>query len=122
SGRYSRERVPPERLGEIVSRVRRGEWDGLSVTLPHKEAIRPLVDELDFGAARIGACNCVLRLDSGRLAGFNTDGAGFRQALRFSAGGDLPGAPVVFHRSGGAPPSAAVEMAFADAREMSLSH
>jgi|SRR5215831_4794665 len=122
SGRYARERVRPEELGDLVSRIRRGEWNGISVTLPHKEAICPMLDELEPGASRIAACNCVLRRDSGRLAGFNTDGAGFRQALHSAAGADLGGAHVLLLGAGGAARAAAFEVAFANARELTIAN
>jgi shikimate dehydrogenase len=122
SGSYARERVPPEKLGELVSRIRQGEWNGVSVTLPHKEAICPMLDELDSNASRIAACNCVLRLDSGRLAGFNTDGAGLRQALQAAGGADLGGARVVLLGAGGAARAAAFEVAFANASELTIAN
>lgn len=50
---------------------------GCNVTLPHKEAVMALVDELDPLAAAIGAVNTVTIDDAGRLHGANTDGGGF---------------------------------------------
>ncbi len=54
---------------------------GLSVTLPHKETIIPFLDELDETAKEIGAVNCV-KIDNGKLKGYNTDALGFKQSLR----------------------------------------
>jgi len=48
---------------------------GVSVTIPHKQTVIPLVDDLDPVAARIGAVN-TLMIDNGRIAGSNTDLAG----------------------------------------------
>ena len=53
---------------------------GANVTIPHKEAIVPLLDELDPLAAQIGAVNTVSRHGT-RLKGWNTDVEGFRRAL-----------------------------------------
>src|SRR2546423_1699327 len=53
---------------------------GANVTIPHKEAIVPLLDELDPLAARIGAVNTVSRHGT-RLKGWNSDVQGFRRAL-----------------------------------------
>lgn len=53
---------------------------GANVTIPHKESVIPLLDELDSLAARIGAVNTVSRNDC-RLKGWNTDVEGFRRAL-----------------------------------------
>ncbi len=54
---------------------------GLNVTIPHKQAVVPLLDELDEEAAAVGAVNTIKRLPDGRLKGFNTDIFGFAQAL-----------------------------------------
>ena len=54
---------------------------GANVTIPHKESVIALLDELDPLARRIGAVNTISR-QSGRLKGWNTDVDGFRQALR----------------------------------------
>ncbi|MGX7896164.1 shikimate dehydrogenase [Tsuneonella sp. HG222] len=56
-------------------------WRGCNVTMPHKEAIVPLLDRLDPLAARIGAVNTVVPLD-GELVGFNTDSEGFLEPIR----------------------------------------
>jgi len=53
---------------------------GLNVTIPHKVAILPLLDEIDPLAKQIGAVN-VLVNDSGRLSGYNTDAEGFLHVL-----------------------------------------
>lgn len=54
---------------------------GLNVTIPHKEAIAPLLDELDGDAERVGAVNTIV-LERGWSKGFNTDVYGFRVSLR----------------------------------------
>ena len=56
-------------------------WRGLSVTMPLKEALIPLLDELDEDAKLTGAANTVLFDDDGRRFGDNTDIAGVRTAL-----------------------------------------
>ncbi|HXG93412.1 MAG TPA: shikimate dehydrogenase [Blastocatellia bacterium] len=48
---------------------------GLSVTIPHKTAVMPLLDEIDDTARKVGAVNTIV-LDGEKLAGFNTDVAG----------------------------------------------
>jgi shikimate dehydrogenase len=54
---------------------------GLSVTMPHKEAVAGLVDELDPAAAALRSVNTVVPLGDGRLKGYSTDGAGFVASL-----------------------------------------
>lgn len=58
---------------------------GINVTIPHKEALLPFVDELSPRAAAIGAVNTLL-FEHGRILGENTDVTGFANALRRHAG------------------------------------
>ena len=53
---------------------------GFNVTIPYKEAIIPLLDEIDPVAKEVGAVN-VVKIDDGRLKGYNTDVYGFEQLL-----------------------------------------
>ncbi|MBR5053618.1 MAG: shikimate dehydrogenase [Bacteroidaceae bacterium] len=57
------------------------ELRGLNVTLPHKQAVIPLLDELSDEAREIGAVN-VIRVRDGRLKGFNSDIIGFTESIR----------------------------------------
>ncbi len=54
---------------------------GLNVTIPHKENVLPWLDALDETARQVGAVNCI-RLQNGRLTGYNTDVYGFEKSLR----------------------------------------
>lgn len=53
---------------------------GCSVSMPFKEAVLPLLDDLDETARLIGAINTIVN-DAGRLVGYNTDAVGARKAL-----------------------------------------
>ena len=57
------------------------ELRGLNVTLPHKQAVIPLLDELSDEAREIGAVN-VIRIRDGRLRGFNSDIIGFTESIK----------------------------------------
>lgn len=67
-------------LRSLVERVRSGDLAGLNVTIPHKEAVPPLLDGLTPLAAEIGAVN-TLFLEKGRVMGDNTDADGFMADL-----------------------------------------
>ncbi len=54
--------------------------DGFNVTVPYKQAILPFLDELDEAAKKIGAVNCVVRINNA-YKGFNTDWLGFKWSL-----------------------------------------
>ncbi|OAI39812.1 hypothetical protein AYO38_06925 [bacterium SCGC AG-212-C10] len=66
--------------GRIVS-LRDPKYLGANVTIPHKEAVLPFLDELGGQSARVGAVNTIVNRE-GRLFGFNTDGPGFVAALK----------------------------------------
>lgn len=106
-GTYSLFPIPPERpeaLAELLGRVRQGEIHGLNVTIPHKQAVLPLLDDLTETARAIGAVNTIF-LRAGRLIGENTDAPGFFSDLvRFlrQAGRDLPPAALVLGAGGSA--------------------
>ena len=64
-------------LVQVFAALPKMGFKGVNVTLPHKEAVLPLVDSLDPLAAEIGAVNTVLIDEHGRTRGCNTDGIGF---------------------------------------------
>lgn len=83
AGNYGRSHVLSAALADYVSRGRADpNWRGCNVTMPHKQAIMPLLDRIDSVAARIGAVNTVVREPDGTLTGYNTDAAGFLEPLR----------------------------------------
>ena len=73
---------------------------GLSVTIPHKVAVIPLLDKLDPLAEKIGAVNTITN-DDGVLTGSNTDAGGFLQAL-LARGIEPKGKKIVILGAGGA--------------------
>ena len=82
---------------------------GLSVTIPHKEAIIPLLDEIDPLAEAVGSVNTVTN-DNGKLIGSTTDGRGMLRAFE-DVGEDLAGKNVLVLGSGGAVRAAAFALA-----------
>lgn len=75
------ELFPLERIDEFPVLLKQyPELAGLNVTIPHKTAVIPYLDELDAEAARVGAVNTIA-IREGRTRGFNTDVHGFRQSL-----------------------------------------
>lgn len=93
--------VPRGEAGRWLSCARCAGYAGFNATMPHKEALAALVDELDPVARACGAVNTVCIRD-GRTFGYNTDGAGFLRALRDELGLDAAGKRVVLLGSGGA--------------------
>ena len=99
--RYERWDTPLESLKERVAWLRDPSVVGANVTIPYKEAVIPLLDELGGLSARIGAVNTIVNR-SGRLFGFNTDGPGFVAALRNEAAFDPAGKAILLLGAGGA--------------------
>ena len=79
---YRRTHVRPEALAAYLeSRRADPDWRGCNVTIPHKQAVMPLLDRIDPVAQAIGAVNTVVPRD-GVLVGHNTDAPGFLEPLR----------------------------------------
>lgn len=72
--------LPPRYLRPMLDALVLAGVEGLSVTVPHKEAVLPLMDRLDASAKAVGAVNTIV-IRNRRLTGYNTDGIGFRRAL-----------------------------------------
>lgn len=92
--------VKPKDLSQAVEGLKALQFRGWNVTIPHKAAIMPLLDEIDEDARIIGAVNTVVN-DDGHLTGYNTDAAGFIQAL-LDEGFDPQGKTAVLLGAGGA--------------------
>ncbi|HEY5625547.1 MAG TPA: shikimate dehydrogenase, partial [Dehalococcoidia bacterium] len=86
---------------------------GANVTIPHKEACLPLVDDLDPLVRRVGALNTILN-DGGTLRGYNTDVDGFLRTLQ-EASFEPRGCTAVIAGAGGAARAVVVALAEAGA-------
>jgi shikimate dehydrogenase len=104
---YDAVRVPIGSLAASLEEARAGRWDGLSVTLPHKQDALVLADRADPRATRIGAANCLVRAPDGRLVAHNTDVEGVTRALA-RHGRSLSGSAVLLLGAGGAARAGAV--------------
>ena len=92
--------VPPAELPSKVELLRDPDVAGFNVTIPHKVAVVPLLDELDATASTVGAVNTVVNV-GGCLVGYNTDSVASVRVLR-EAYGDLKGCRAVVLGAGGA--------------------
>lgn len=74
--------IRSEELAEYLA-VRRADpdWRGCNVTMPHKQAVMPLLGRTDPASGSIGAVNTIVRQGDGALVGTNTDVAGFLEPL-----------------------------------------
>jgi shikimate dehydrogenase len=107
---YARFEILPKELHDALSQVRKQDFVGINLTLPHKIAAPGLVDRIDEDAKQIGAVNAV-KIDNGKTRGFNTDGRGFAAAVREEFSVDLHDLRVLVLGAGGAARAIALECA-----------
>lgn len=97
--RYEARPIEPARLAEAVAQLRAQEVAGANVTVPHKQAIVPLLDGLTPVAQAIGAVNTIVKRE-GKLIGHNTDAAGLLADLH-ALGLSIAKRPVLILGAGG---------------------
>lgn len=98
---YTAHRVTAEQLPAFLKEAKEsGDCAGFNVTMPLKEAIVPLLDEISATSAACGAVNTVCIRD-GKAYGYNTDGRGFVESLRAN-GLEPEGKTVLLLGTGGA--------------------
>ncbi len=86
---------------ELAAFLKSGEFHGLNVTVPYKQAVIPYLDALTETARRTGAVNTVVRRADGTLLGHNSDCYGFSRLIAES-GLSVSGKKVLILGSGGA--------------------
>ncbi|KOO52253.1 shikimate dehydrogenase [Viridibacillus arvi] len=94
--------VLPEQLEDAIKSLEMLGASGWNVTIPHKTAIIPFLDELDTMAKKMGAVNTVVRQADGKLKGYNTDGLGFVRSLEEAIGDTHRDGRVLLIGAGGA--------------------
>ena len=95
--RYDLFEREPEGIEDLL---RKGDFDGLNVTIPYKKEVLQYLDEIDPLALRLGAVNTIVKKD-GKLFGYNSDYYGF-QAMVLRTRIDVTGKKVLVLGSGGA--------------------
>ncbi len=115
--RYLTLEVPPEGLTDAVRGFRAMGFRGANLTIPHKVAVIPLLDDLTPAARLMGAVNCIHRVGE-KLIGENADGKGFFLSLREIL--DPAGMNVVVLGAGGAARAIAVEIGLAKPAKITI--
>jgi len=111
--------TPADGLQTRVTTLRSPTVLGANVTIPHKEAVMAMLEEVDERAAKIGAVNTIVNRD-GRLAGYNTDVSGLMRALRKDGGFDPKGKRAVVAGAGGAARAAVASLLEAGAASITV--
>ena len=99
-GSYTATAVAPAEVAAMLRALLVAGYTGLNVTIPHKQAVMPLMDDLSDDARAIGAVNTIV-VAQGRVIGHNTDGVGFLRGLS-EAGLNLRGQAALVLGAGGA--------------------
>ncbi|MEA3545345.1 MAG: shikimate dehydrogenase [Thermodesulfobacteriota bacterium] len=113
--------VFPNDLSAAVEGLRALNIAGVNVTIPHKEKILPLLDQIDPTAQLIGAVNTVVNNDS-LLTGYNTDATGFIRSIDHELDFISEGREVLLLGAGGACRAAAVALASAGVKSMVIAN
>ncbi len=80
SGVYLKFAIQLNELKPLLTQAKKRGFKGLSVTMPYKEVIIPLLDEVDPYAKKLGAVNTIV-FRGKKLVGYNTDGLGALNAI-----------------------------------------
>lgn len=107
---YGRFEIKANELGDALGLMRDLDFIGLNLTVPHKIAALKFLDEIDANAERAGAVNTI-KLEQGKLRGWNTDGKGFSRAIREEFALDLRDLRVLLLGAGGAARAIALQCA-----------
>jgi shikimate dehydrogenase len=107
---YARFQILPNELREAIELIRKLEFVGINLTIPHKVSALEFLDGADDNVKRIGAAN-VIEVEAGKLRGFNTDGRGFARAIREEFSVDLRDLRVLVLGAGGAARAIALQCA-----------
>ncbi|MBM4406744.1 MAG: shikimate dehydrogenase [Chloroflexi bacterium] len=118
---YERWETPPGELKRRIASLRKTTVYGANVTVPHKESVIPLVDELDPFAKEIGAVNTIVN-KNGFLKGYNTDGPGFIRALTDDGDFEPKGKCAYILGAGGAARAVAIALAKAGATRIHIAN
>ena len=113
--------TPPEELAERVASLREPGCLGCCVTLPHKQAVMAMLDNVDETATGIGAVNWIVN-EGGKLSGHNTDAPGFLRSLREEAGFDPAGCNAVLFGAGGAARAVAYALRTAGCAKLTIAN
>jgi shikimate dehydrogenase len=97
---YEAWETDPTQLQGMVNSLKEPQNIGANVTVPYKETVLPLLDEVDDLASSIGAVNTIVKTND-RLLGFNTDACGFIEALEEEGHFDPEGKQVFILGAGG---------------------
>ena len=121
NGRYVPLAVRPERLADAIRGLPALGFRGCNLTMPHKQYAMTMVDHLTDTAKRIGATNCIVVGEDGKMSGTNNDGNGYVSSVQEMAPQWNPSdGPIAILGAGGAARAIIVAMLERGAYEIRL--
>ena len=102
--------VRDEDLGDAVKGLKSLNFIGFNITVPYKQAVMKCLDEISSDAILFGAVNTV-KIENGRLYGYNTDAEGFARSFKEETGTGFAGKRVLILGAGGSSRAVAVKTA-----------
>jgi shikimate dehydrogenase len=121
NGRYVPLAVKPERLADAIRGLSALGFRGCNLTMPHKQYAMTMIDSLTDTAKRIGAVNCIVVGDDGKMSGTNNDGNGYVMSVQEVAPQWKPSdGPIAILGAGGAARAIIVAMLERGANEIRL--
>lgn len=122
-GHYIPMDVSRENLGQVIRTLPQMGFVGVNVTIPHKEAVMELADNITDRATLIGAANTLIFLADGKIHADNTDGYGFIENLRSGVPDWNPKAgPAVVLGAGGSSRAVVVSLLDAGVEEIMVTN
>ncbi|WP_226535239.1 shikimate dehydrogenase [Fictibacillus halophilus] len=120
-GSYEKKRVTSSDLPSFLQYLKKSDYAGCNVTIPHKVAVIPFLDEIDPEAENIGAVNTVVN-KNGKLIGFNTDGTGFLLGLKEKINRPISQMNILIIGAGGAARSIAYALLKENPEKLSIAN
>jgi shikimate dehydrogenase len=111
--------IEPFELNNFLSSLSEKNILGLNVTVPYKEIVMPVLNNISSEAKLIGAVNTI-KVDNAKLKGFNTDGEGFLKSLSEDLGFEPKGKNIAMIGAGGAAKAVAVSVSKARPQSVAI--
>lgn len=98
---YKKWEISPNNLKSHIEKINNENFIGANITVPYKEKIVPLLDEIRNEAKFTGAVNTIVK-NNNKLIGYNTDVYGIEQTLDIKLKNDVINNAVIFGAGGAA--------------------
>lgn len=122
-GHYIPMDVSRDNLGQVIRTLPKMGFVGVNVTIPHKEAVMELADNITDRATLIGAANTLIFRTDGKIHADNTDGYGFIENLRSGVSDwDPKAGPAVILGAGGSSRAVVVSLLDAGVEEIMITN